>query len=83
MASNEIFVLRSVLYIQAILDHGEAIKTWLKSKSDPITVTCGHKKGPALGKHCLLQATITIATRNVRRHGYTLSSHVSSRLSDT
>ena len=76
MASNEIFVLRSVLYIQAILDHGEAIKTWLKSKSDPITVTCGHKKGPALGKHCLLQATI--ATRNVRRHVYTLSSHLSS-----
>ena len=58
MASNEIFVFRPVLYIQAILDHGEAIQTWLKSKSDPITVTCGHKKGPALGKYCLLQATI-------------------------
>ncbi len=28
------------------VDHGEAIKTWLKAKLDPITVTCGHKKGP-------------------------------------
>ena len=65
MATNEIFVFRSVLnrsYILAICRSWRGDKNLAKSyKLNPITVACGHKKGPTLGRYCLLHATL--ATR--------------------
>ena len=67
MATNEIFVFRSVLnrsYILAICRSWRGDKNLAKSyKLNPITVACGHKKGPTLGKYCLLHATLATRTQ--------------------
>ena len=78
MATNEIFVFRSVLnrsHIPAICRFWRGYKKSAKSyKLNPITVACGHKKGPALSIMQIL--CVTCHTCHIQARGDTCTNSV-------